>query len=155
MTIDIKDIYLGTPLKRYEYIRMQYDIIPDKIKEQYHLQAFKHNECVYFGVRQGMDGLPQVEKNAYDQFSKHLEPYGYKPVQQTSGLWTHETKNLSFILWVKNFVVLQTAPAKLYRFESDWSGKMYVKIHLKWNYEQGTVSLLLPGYISIVSNPLQ
>ena len=48
MTMDIKDFYLGTPLKRYEYIRIQYNIIPDKIKEQYHLQAYKHNEYVYF-----------------------------------------------------------------------------------------------------------
>ena len=33
MTMDIKDFYLGTPLKCYKYIRMQYNIIPDDIKE--------------------------------------------------------------------------------------------------------------------------
>ena len=67
MTMDIKDFYLDTPLKRYEYIHMQYNIIPRKIVEQYHLQAFKHSKYVYFEVRRGMYGLPQAGKIAYDQ----------------------------------------------------------------------------------------
>ena len=46
MTMDIKDFYLGTPLTRYEYIRLQYDIIPKEIIEQYHLQAFKSDQYV-------------------------------------------------------------------------------------------------------------
>ena len=44
MTMDIKDFYLGTPLKCYEYIRLQYDIVPKEIIEQYHLQAFKYRD---------------------------------------------------------------------------------------------------------------
>ena len=64
MTMDIKDFYLGTPLTRYKYIRMQYDIIPQEIVEQYHLQAFKHGDYVYFEVRRGMYGLPQAGKIA-------------------------------------------------------------------------------------------
>ena len=83
---------MNPPLKRYEYIRLQYDIIPDEINEQYHLQAFKHNEYVYFEVQQGMYGLPQAGKIAYDQLMKHLEPYGYKPVRHAPGLWKHNTK---------------------------------------------------------------
>ena len=160
MTMDIKDFYLGTPLNRYKYIRMQYNIIPDKIKEQYHLQAYKHNEYVYFEVRRGMYGLPQAGKIAYDQLARHLKPYGYQPVQHTPGLWRHESKNISFILWVDDFGVkyinradvehLQSALASKYRFESDWLGKMYVKIKLKWDYKRGTVTLSLPGYIAIV-----
>ena len=59
MTMDIKDFNVGTPLKQYKYIRLQYDIIPKEIKEQYHLQAFKHGEYVYFEVWRSMYGLPQ------------------------------------------------------------------------------------------------
>ena len=51
MTMDIKDFYLGTPLQRYEYIRLQYDIIQNEIKEQYDLHAFKHGDYVYFEIR--------------------------------------------------------------------------------------------------------
>ena len=47
ITNDIKYFYLWTPLKHYEYIRLQYDIIPKEIIEQYHLQAFKHDDYVY------------------------------------------------------------------------------------------------------------
>ena len=92
MMMDIKDFYLGTPLKCYEYIHLRYDIIPDEIKDQYHLQAFKHNGYVYFEVRQGMYGLPQAGNIVYDQLMKHLEPYGYKPVHHTPGLWKNNTK---------------------------------------------------------------
>ena len=47
MTMDIKDFYLGTPLKCYEYIRLQYDIVPKEKIEQYHLRAFKYGDYVY------------------------------------------------------------------------------------------------------------
>ena len=64
---------------------MQYNIIPDKIKEQYHLQVYKHNEYVYFEVRRGMYGLPQAGKIAYEQLACHLKPYGYQPLKNTPG----------------------------------------------------------------------
>ena len=160
MTMDIKDFYLGTPLKRYEYIRMQYDIIPQEIVEQYHLQAFKQGEYVYFEVRRGMYGLPQAGKIAYDQLVEHLKPHKYAPVKHTPGLWRHEHRDIAFILWVDDFGVkyrnrddvlhLQNALQKLYRFEADWSGKQYIKIKLDWDYENGQVTLSLPDYIALV-----
>ena len=65
MGIDIKDFYLGTPLKRYEYIRLKYDIIPQEIIEQYHLLEFVEVDgYVYFEVRKGMYGLPQAGRLA-------------------------------------------------------------------------------------------
>ena len=145
MKMDIKDFYLGTPLKQYEYIRLQYDIILKEIVEQYNLQAFKHGEYVYFEARRGMYGLPQAGKIAYDQLVQHLKPFGYAPVKHMPGLLKHETKDISFILWVDDFRVkytnrsdvhhLQQTLEKLYHFESDWSGKTYNKIRLKWDYK--------------------
>ena len=35
MTIDIKDFYLGTPMSRYEYVRIPVKYIPKDIMEQY------------------------------------------------------------------------------------------------------------------------
>ena len=151
---------LGKPLKQYEYIFLQYNIVPDEIKEQYHLQAFKHGNYVYFEVRQGMYGLPQEGKIVYNQLVLHLVPHGYAPVQHTPWLWQHELQEISLILWVDDFVVkytnrkdvhhLQQALGELYWFESDWLGKMYVKIQLKWNYKQGSATLSLSGYIALV-----
>ena len=88
-----------------------------------------------------MYGLLQAGKIAYDQLVTHLAPYGYDPVQHTPGLWKHKEKDILFILWVDDFGVkyinnkdakhLQEALGKLYHFQSDWTGKMYVKIKLK------------------------
>ena len=36
-TLDIKNLYLNTPLKRYEYIRLPMKDIPDDVKEDYNL----------------------------------------------------------------------------------------------------------------------
>jgi hypothetical protein len=39
MMMDIKHYYLGTPLPRYEYMRLTLSIIPDEIITKYNLQA--------------------------------------------------------------------------------------------------------------------
>ena len=36
--LDIKKIYLNTPLKRYEYLRMKISDIPEEIIEEYNLR---------------------------------------------------------------------------------------------------------------------
>ena len=40
MTLDIKDIYYGTAMARYEYMKLALAFIPDKIIEQYSLRTF-------------------------------------------------------------------------------------------------------------------
>ena len=47
-------------MKRYEYIKIPREIIPDKIFTQYDLQKYESNGHVYFEVQKGMYGLPQV-----------------------------------------------------------------------------------------------
>jgi hypothetical protein len=39
MMMDIKNYYLGTPLPRYEYIRLPLAIIPDEVIQQYNLTS--------------------------------------------------------------------------------------------------------------------
>jgi hypothetical protein len=45
-TFDLKDFYLGTPMKRKEYIRIPIASIPPSITEQYHLLDLVHNGFV-------------------------------------------------------------------------------------------------------------
>ena len=54
---DIKDFYYGTPLTRYEYLRMHIKSILEEIIRQYNLLKIVHNNYVYFEVRKGMPGL--------------------------------------------------------------------------------------------------
>ena len=59
--LDIEKFYLNTPLKRYEYIRLKLDNIPDDVIEEYGLQDKATTDgYVYVEVRKGMHTLPQA-----------------------------------------------------------------------------------------------
>ena len=57
---DVKNFYLGTPMARYEYMRLHISIIPQEIIDQYKLMDLVHNDYVYIKIRRGMYGLPQA-----------------------------------------------------------------------------------------------
>ena len=47
--------------------------------------------------------MKQAGKIAYDRLRKHLQKYGYTPVQGTPGLWSHASRNIVFSLVVDDF----------------------------------------------------
>jgi hypothetical protein len=55
--MDIKKYYLGTPLPRYEYMRMLLSIFPKEIINKYNLRALALYGWVYIEIRKGMYGL--------------------------------------------------------------------------------------------------
>jgi hypothetical protein len=77
MMMDIKNYYLGTPLPRYEYMRLPMEIIPDEIIKKYNLTANVVDGWVYLEIRKGMYGLKQAGLLANQLLQKRLEPYGY------------------------------------------------------------------------------
>jgi hypothetical protein len=46
MTGDLKDFYLGTPMERYEYMRVPLHMLPASIIEEYNLEPLIHNGFV-------------------------------------------------------------------------------------------------------------
>jgi hypothetical protein len=58
---DLKDFYLGTPMERYDYMRIPLSAIPQSIIEQYALLKYVHNGHVLVEISKGMYGLPQVD----------------------------------------------------------------------------------------------
>ena len=46
LTLDIANFYLGTPLDRYEYMKIPLDIFPQHVKEQYDLDNMTYKGCV-------------------------------------------------------------------------------------------------------------
>ena len=60
MTIDIKDFYLSTKLKRFEYLRLKLDDLPEDVIKHYQLNGKVKNGYVYVEIRGGMYGLPQA-----------------------------------------------------------------------------------------------
>jgi hypothetical protein len=96
--IDLKNYYLGTPMTRYEYMRLAIDTLPAEIVAQYKLRDIAHNGFVYVEIRRGMYGLPQAGIIANNQLVKRLAPFGYAPVTHTPGLWRHKTRPILFSL---------------------------------------------------------
>jgi hypothetical protein len=59
MMMDIKNYYLGTPLPRFEYMKMLLSRFPKEIVQKYNLNALAVDGWVYIEIRKGMYGLKQ------------------------------------------------------------------------------------------------
>jgi hypothetical protein len=60
MMMDITNYYLGTPLPRYEYMKMLLSRFPEEIIQKYSLNALAVDGWVYIEIRKGMYGLKQA-----------------------------------------------------------------------------------------------
>ena len=159
-TADIKDFYYGTPLQRFEYVRMQLTDIPDEIVNQYKLRAIATNGWIYMEIRKGMPGLKQAGKVANDRLVTHLAKYGYAPCKRTPALWKHKSRPITFTLCVDDFGIkyvgkqhidhLLDALRDLYTITVDWKGELYLGLTLKWDYVRRQVNLSMPAYIPAV-----
>ena len=77
MGIDISNFYLGTPMDRYEYMKMPLALFPDHIAKQYNLLSEKtKNGFVYLEMRKAIYGLPQSGSLANKLLNERLEPHG-------------------------------------------------------------------------------
>jgi hypothetical protein len=59
--LDVKDFYLNTPMKQYEYMCIKITDIPDKVIEHYKLhEIVTVDGYIYCEIQKGMYGLPQA-----------------------------------------------------------------------------------------------
>ena len=105
MGIDIKNFYLGTPIERYEYMKLDIKIFPQPGINQYSLLEHVKNGFVHVEMHQAIYGLPQAGILANQQLRERLAPFGYYEVAHTPGLWQHVTKPVQFSLVVDDFGV--------------------------------------------------
>ena len=90
--IDINNFYLGTPLDRYEYMKIPLTLFPQHIINQYNLLPHVKGGYVYLEIRKSIYGLPQVGILANKQLQEKLKPEGYYKVAHTPGLWRHVSR---------------------------------------------------------------
>ena len=88
-TMDISNFYLGSPMDEPEYMRMPFNLMPEKIINKYQLKDKEHDGWVYIKIVKGMYGLPQAGKLAKDLLKERLARFGYYPTNFTPGLWRH------------------------------------------------------------------
>jgi hypothetical protein len=105
MMMDINNYYLGTPLPRFEYMKMLLSRFPEEIIQKYNLNALAFDGWVYIEIRKGMYGLKQAVLLANQLLQTCLAPFGYYPARHTPGLWLHQTRPISFTLVVDDFAV--------------------------------------------------
>ena len=148
-----------------ENITIQISMIPQEFVEKYNLAEKSHNGCIYARVTTVMYGLPQAGRIAYDSLVKHLDPYGYHPSSKNPRLQKHNRRSINFTLLVDDFGVkylgkehnlhLKAELETKYKITTDWEGKLFIGIALKWAYKKGTVQLSMPGCVRSVLHAFQ
>jgi hypothetical protein len=137
-TSDISNFYLTAPMDRYEYMRMDINLIPDEFIEQYELRNKVKNGYVYMEIRRCMYGLPQAGMLANKLLKERLAKHGYFELPHTPGLWRHATRPVWFTLVVDDFGIkyvgkehadhLLNALEEHYTISTDWTGSLYCGI---------------------------
>ena len=144
MGMDISNMYLNTPLDRFEYMRIPFSYFPPDIIEHYDLASkVAADGFIYIEIQRAMYGLKQAGKLANQQLEKVLATGGYFPSKYTPGLYLHATRPISFTLVVDDFGVkyvnkhdalhLEKLISDNYPMKSDWKGTRYIGIDLKWD----------------------
>jgi hypothetical protein len=96
---------MGTPLPRFEYMRMLLSRFREEIVDKYNLKALAVDGWVYIKNRKGMYGLKQAGLLANQLLQTRLEPFGHYPARHTPGLWLHKTRPIALSLIVDDFAV--------------------------------------------------
>jgi len=157
--VDLKDFYLNTPMKRYEYMRLKITDIPDEIVEEYNLQEKKTDDgYIYCEIRKGMYGLPQAGIIAQELLQDRLAKVGYYQSKIVPGLWKHISRKTCFTLVVDDFAIKYTnmddanhiinALKKDYVTTVDWEANKYIGLTVEWDYTNRKVFVHMPGYIT-------
>jgi hypothetical protein len=77
MTLNLKDFYLMTPMKRYKYFRMKLELLSQDIIDKYDLTSkVNHNGNMHCEVQQGMYRLPQADIIAQELLEEQLKKAG-------------------------------------------------------------------------------
>jgi hypothetical protein len=165
MMMDIKNYYIGTPLPRFEYMKMLLSRFPKEIIQKYNLNARAVDGWVYIEIRKGIYGLKQAGLLANQLLQTRLAPFGYYPARHTPGLWLHKTRHISFTLVVDDFPVkyigkrhaehLRNALLRTYELTTDWTAMVYSGMTLKWDYNKRTCDISMPGNVSNILSKFQ
>ena len=99
LIMDIKNFYLNNDVDRFEYMKIPLSAILQAIIDQYNLEPLAHKGFVYVEIRKEMYGLPQAGRIANDALVLHLASHGYNQSATIPGLFTHESRPISFCSW--------------------------------------------------------
>jgi hypothetical protein len=138
---------------------------PEEIVQKYNLNTLAVDSWVYVEILKGMYGLKQAGLLANELLQTLLAPFGYYPARHTPGLWLHKTRPISFTLVVDNLAVkyvgkqhaehLRNALLQTYELATDSTATVFSGMTLKWDYNNRTCDISMPGYVSNVFSTFQ
>jgi hypothetical protein len=156
-TADIGNMYLMTPMDRYEYMRIKADLVPEAFIAAYNLKDKIYKGYLYMEIRRGCYGLPQAGVLANKLLKERLAKQGYFELPHTPGLFKHTSRPIQFSLVVDDFGIkyqgkehldhLITTLRNDYEVSVDETGSLYCGITLDWHYKEGYVDISMPGYV--------
>ena len=112
MTLDIKDFFLQTIMDCPEYMKIHAKFFLKDIREKNDINKKKYSDSyVYCKIKQGMYGLKQAARLAYDNLKLHLSKHRYYPDKVATNIWTHKERQTKFCLCVDDFGI-QYSPKK-------------------------------------------
>jgi hypothetical protein len=100
LVIDIKKIYLTTPLGRFEYMVINLSLLPQEKIDKCDLIELAQDRKVYIEIQKGMYGLPLAGILTNELLQRNLAKDGYRPTKHTHSLWKQDTRPISFLLVV-------------------------------------------------------
>jgi hypothetical protein len=104
-SIDLKNLYLDTPMPDPEYVCIKITDIPMEFIEEYKLEWQDRDGWIYFKIHQGYYSLPQAGILANNLLCSCRLAEGYYKVASTPGLWHHKWHPIQFCLIVNDFGV--------------------------------------------------
>ena len=104
MCMDIKNFYLGTPIKYFQDMRINKNFIPQEELDEYDI-IFDDQDFTYVEIHRGMYILKEAGVIAFDQLVKKIKNFGYEPMPQTPRLWRHTSHKKTFTLYVGDFSI--------------------------------------------------
>ena len=106
LSLNIKDVFLQTYMKRAEYMgTYSKDFLAD-IREKYNIdELITDNGYVYWQIKKVIYGLKQAARLAYDTLVTNLKKEVYIPDKCCSNIWNHETRQTEFYQCVDDFGV--------------------------------------------------
>ncbi len=158
MTLDIKNFYLNTPMEQYEYVYIKLDDVPEEIIQQNLLHHKVDSKgYIFIEVQKCMYGLPQAGILAQNLLEKCLNKHGYFQNKAVPGLWTRDSRPISFTLVIDDFGIKYVGKEHVlhllnllkehYEIAVDWTGNKFIGLTMDWDYPSQKVHILIPGYI--------
>ncbi len=114
-------------------------LFPEWTKKQYDLDTHTRDGFVFLEIRRAVWGLPQAGILANKLLRKQLAPHGYYECVNTSGLWRHATRPITFSLIVDDFGIkyvgkehadhLIKCLKEKYKLTENWTSNFFVESH--------------------------